>query len=85
MALENWKKEKEIIFHSTFWPNSAEPSKASRLLSPWHGPSPLPLLTALGRTACSRAAALPSTAFRLGQAQQAAWPASKRARLPLRH
>jgi hypothetical protein len=49
------EKEKEILFYSAFWPNSAQaptPASSARgpltLLSSTRGPSSLPLLSALG-------------------------------------
>jgi hypothetical protein len=56
------EKEKEILFYSAFWPNSAQaPALASSargplaLLSSARGPSSLPQLFALGRAAASPA------------------------------
>jgi hypothetical protein len=51
-------KRKGYFFSFRFWPSSAEPSKAPHLPSPARGPSPLPLLSALGRAAASPASRL---------------------------
>jgi hypothetical protein len=81
-GLNQIQKGIQNIFEKCFEILGKEKKGFSEVISVWpssRAPLFQPNRNPPFRPALSRAAALPSPAFRLGRAQQAAWPASKRA------